>query len=138
MNDLAGRHNSNVDAEKLKQIMVMKIVFSDQDNEDLTELLNLENKQLLAKYEHLVSKNAMEELSNMKSKLNLKTQQVNVYVKQLDEIMDALGIEKCFAHILPAIQNLKKSNENDTPKVDQAFINPNTCSVHDENVICID
>jgi len=58
--------------------------------------------------------------------------------------MDVLGIEKCFARILPAVQNLKKSlgEEKEEEKVytnvTQALIDQNGSINENENVICID
>jgi len=79
MKDLVEKKDSTVKTEKLKQMIVTKIVTSDQDNEDLQDLLSFDNKTLLSKYDHLVSKEVTEELSDVQNKLKLKTEQVNVY-----------------------------------------------------------
>ena len=51
-----------------------------------------------------------EDLNNVKTKLNLKTQKIELYEKEHMKIMEALNITN-YHDILPAIQKLKESME---------------------------
>ena len=101
--------------------MVTKLYSLDPSNEDLETLLTIDIERLFTKYEKAMMindsfKEKYEEtkktLCDVKTKLQLRKEQIVLLKKQLIEIMDILNISgenRSFAYILPAIQSLKNN-----------------------------
>ena len=102
-----------------KPRLAAKVYLLDPSNEDLETLQTIDIGKLFLKYEKaLIVQDSFKEkyeetretLSDIKTKLQLKSKKNIVLEKQLIEIMDILNISgesRSFVYILPAIQNLK-------------------------------
>ena len=108
--------------KKLRNLMAAKVFLIDPINEDLETLQTIEIEKLFLKYEKATMvkdsfkekyEETRETLSNVKTKLKLKTEMNVLLENQLNEIMDILNIpgeNRSFAYILPAIKNLVPQN----------------------------
>ena len=122
-NDLENiKQEKEISDEKLKtlrHLIVAKTFLIDPNNENLETLQTLESEKLFEKYEQgMMVKDSFKEkyeetietLSEVKTKLKLKSEQNDLLEEKLNEIMDKLDIpgkNRSFAYILPAIENLK-------------------------------
>ena len=122
-NDLENiKQEKEISDEKLKtlrHLIVAKTFLIDPNNENLETLQTLESEKLFEKYEQgMMVKDSFKEkyeetietLSEVKTKLKLKSEQNDLLEEKLNKIMDKLNIpgkNRSFAYILPAIENLK-------------------------------
>ena len=106
--------------KKLRDILVNNIFSSDPENEEMETLMNLDILKVFNKYEEVNNKakikneDTTETLNEVKSKLALQLEHRDLLEKENIEIMKALNMnpnERSYKDILPAINNLKKSLE---------------------------
>ena len=94
----------NVNARKFRDQLVIRIF--NITGEDLQSILKLTNEELLSKF----SETLLEDLTDLKSKLNIQTKKRESYEIQHEEMMNLLNLQmedRRFENILPAIQDLK-------------------------------
>ena len=108
--------------KKLRNLMAAKVYLIDPIDEDLEMLQTIEIEKLFLKYEKATMvkdsfkeryEGTRETLSDVKTKLKLKTEMNVSLENQLNEIMDILNIpgkNRSFVYILPAIQHLVTQN----------------------------
>ena len=113
------KENSDEKLRTLRQLIVAKTFLIDPNNENLETLQTLESEKLFDKYEQgMMVKDSFKEkyeetietLSEVKTKLKLKSEKNDLLEEKLNKIMDTLNIpgkNRSFAYILPAIENLK-------------------------------
>ena len=112
------KENSDKKLKTLRHRLVAKTFLIDPNNENLETLQTLESEKLFEKYEQgMMVKDSFKEkyeetvetLSEVKTKLKLKSEKNDLLEEKLNEIMDKLDIpgkNRSFAYILPAIENL--------------------------------
>ena len=119
------KENSDEKLKNLRHRMVAKTFLLDPNNENLETLQTLETEKLFEKYEQgMMVKDSfkekyeetIEKLSEVKTKLKLKSEKNDLLEEKLNEIMDKLNIpgkNRSFAYIIPAIRNIKTQSSSE-------------------------